>query len=116
MGFFIGYSEDSFTPSEFDVTDALKTTGNTIVVACYEFTSASWLEDQDFWRLHGLFRSVHLDVIPEAHVEHIQINSDYDYRTGKGELSGFARVRACREGSLRFELVDAKTSKKIWDE
>ena len=60
-GSFIGYAEDSFTPSEFDVTDAIKVDGNVLAVACYEYSSASWLEDQDFWRLHGLFRSVELN-------------------------------------------------------
>ena len=69
-GTFVGYGEDGFTPSEFDVTEALRNgNGNaadspeaehTLTVACYEYSSASWLEDQDFWRLHGLFRTVEL--------------------------------------------------------
>lgn len=54
-GTFVGYGEDGFTPNEFDITEALHVDGdNVLTVACYEYASASWLEDQDFWRLHGL--------------------------------------------------------------
>ena len=87
-GTFVGYGEDGFTPSEFDVTEALRNgNGNaadspeaehTLTVACYEYSSASWLEDQDFWRLHGLFRSVELAAQPRTHVETMQIEVDYD--------------------------------------
>ena len=59
-GLFAGYGEDGFTPNEFDITDLLHDGENVVAVACYEYSSASWLEDQDFWRLHGLFRSVEL--------------------------------------------------------
>ena len=59
-GLFAGYGEDGFTPNEFDVTDLLHDGENVVAVACYEYSSASWLEDQDFWRLHGLFRPVRL--------------------------------------------------------
>ena len=93
-GIFVGYGEDGFTPSEFDVTEALRGTADgestaetatrtsptehTLTVACYEYSSASWLEDQDFWRLHGLFRSVELAAQPRTHVETMQIEVDYD--------------------------------------
>ena len=50
------------------MTDAIKVDGNVLAVVCYEYSSASWLEDQDFWRLHGLFRSVELNARPAAHV------------------------------------------------
>ena len=51
-GTFVGYGEDGFTPNEFDITEALNVDGdNVLTVACYEYASASWLEDQDFWRL-----------------------------------------------------------------
>ena len=93
-GIFVGYGEDGFTPNEFDVTEALRGTADgestaetatrtsptehTLTVACYEYSSASWLEDQDFWRLHGLFRSVELAAQPRTHVETMQIEVDYD--------------------------------------
>ena len=66
---FVGYGEDGFTPNEFDITEALHDGENVVAVACYEYASASWLEDQDYWRLHGLFRSVELAAQPHVHIE-----------------------------------------------
>lgn len=57
-GEFIGYSEDSFTPSEFCITQYVQETGNKLAVEVYKRSSASWLEDQDFWRFSGIFREV----------------------------------------------------------
>lgn len=59
-GSFVGYSEDSFTPAEFDVTPFLKSGKNRVAVMAVRFTTGSWLEDQDFWRFFGIFRSVEL--------------------------------------------------------
>ncbi|MFR3849707.1 MAG: sugar-binding domain-containing protein [Streptococcus salivarius] len=50
-GNFVGYSEDSFTPSEFEISDYLVEGDNKLAVAVYRYSTASWLEDQDFWRL-----------------------------------------------------------------
>ncbi|TCD54975.1 DUF4981 domain-containing protein [Alloscardovia theropitheci] len=107
-GQFIGYAEDSFTPSEFDITNALEDGTNTLVVACYEFTTAHWLEDQDYWRLHGLFRSVHMDIITAAHVEHINIHADFDSLTEIGILDGNIHIiRHCEDAiSARLDVFD----------
>lgn len=77
-GAFVGYGEDGFTPNEFDITGLLHDGENVVAVACYEYSSASWLEDQDFWRLHGLFRSVELAARPHVHIENTQIEADWD--------------------------------------
>ena len=55
-GKFVGYSEDSFTPSEFELTPYIREKGNKLAVAVFKRSSASWLEDQDFWRFSGIFR------------------------------------------------------------
>ena len=55
-GEFVGYAEDSFTRSEFDITNYLKKGTNRIIVRVFRFSSSSWLEDQDFWRFSGIFR------------------------------------------------------------
>lgn len=102
-GAFVGYAEDSFTPSEFDVTPMLAETGNVLTVACYEYATASWLEDQDFWRLHGLFRSVELTAQPAAHIEDLQIVADWDHESGDGSLD----VRAVIRGSAQVASVEA---------
>ena len=105
-GRFIGYAEDSFTPSEFDVTDALHPERNVLAVACYEHASASWLEDQDFWRLHGLFRSVELTAYPAVHVEDLHVVADYEHLDESGTLSVEASVRNVRDAaSLRATLA-----------
>lgn len=67
-GSFIGYSEDSFTPSEFNLTDYIKEKDNKLAVAVFKRSSASWLEDQDFWRFSGIFRDVYLYAIPSVHI------------------------------------------------
>ncbi len=55
-GDLVGYSEDTFTPAEFDLTPYLQPGENKLAVEVYRWCDASWLEDQDFWRLSGIFR------------------------------------------------------------
>lgn len=81
-GEFIGYSEDSFTPSEFELTSYIKETGNKLCVEVYKRSSASWLEDQDFWRFSGIFRDVYLYAVPSAHVRDMKVIADYDGSNG----------------------------------
>lgn len=86
-GHFVGYSEDSFTPSEFELTDYLVEGDNKLAVAVYKYSTASWLEDQDFWRLTGIFRDVYLYAIPETHIQDIFVKADYNPDTEYGSLS-----------------------------
>jgi beta-galactosidase len=93
-GQFIGYSEDTFTPSEFDLTDVIKERNNRLCVEVYKRSSAAWLEDQDFFRFSGIFREVYLFAKPECHVEDLWVQAGVkeDYKTGtfslKARLSG----------------------------
>ncbi|MBQ4045700.1 MAG: beta-galactosidase, partial [Lachnospiraceae bacterium] len=76
-GRFVGYAEDSFTPSEFDVTEfAAASKAIRICAVVFKGSSASWIEDQDFFRFSGLFRSVYLTAIPRVHVEDIRVRTD----------------------------------------
>lgn len=68
-GEFIGYAEDSFTPSEFDLTPYIREQGNVLAVEVHKRSTASYLEDQDFFRFFGIFRSVYLYARPALHVE-----------------------------------------------
>lgn len=68
-GRFIGYAEDSFTPSEFDLTPYIRERGNVLAVEVHKRSTASYLEDQDFFRFFGIFRSVYLYAWPGLHVE-----------------------------------------------
>ena len=65
-GHFVGYAEDTFTPSDFDLTPYIKETGNRLCVEVYKRCSASWIEDQDFFRFSGIFRPVFLYARPVA--------------------------------------------------
>ncbi|MFU0833028.1 MAG: hypothetical protein ACFWUC_08855 [Oscillospiraceae bacterium] len=89
-GKFIGYSEDSFTPSEFDLTKAAHTGKNWLSVMVVRFCSGSWLEDQDFWRFSGIFRDVRLFTVPWLHVEDLDVRSELSDDFSSAEL----RVRA----------------------
>ena len=100
-GAFVGYAEDSFTPSEFDVTPLLRPTGNRLCIGVFRFCSASWLEDQDFFRFFGLFRSVYLRYEPSVHLRNLKIRTelsdDFSAATMAAELSLSAHgtVSAC---------------------
>lgn len=85
-GVFIGYSEDSFTPSRFDVTRAIRQGENKLAVEVYRFSTASWLEDQDFFRFSGIFRDVTLIAEPRAHVEDVFVHTDLSDDMSDAEL------------------------------
>ncbi len=83
-GQFVGYAEDSFTPSEFDLTPYVKDTGNRLCVEVHKRCSGGWLEDQDFFRFSGIFRPVYLYAKPELHLEDLWLQAGLleDNRTG----------------------------------
>lgn len=68
-GHFVGYAEDSFTPSEFDLTPYIREKGNLLAVEVHKRSTAAYLEDQDFFRFFGIFRNVTLYAKPVLHVE-----------------------------------------------
>ena len=74
-GEFIGYSEDSFTPAEFDITNYVRDTGNRLAVEVFKRTKAAYIEDQDFFRFSGIFRPVYIYAKPECHIDDIDIRS-----------------------------------------
>lgn len=86
-GSFIGYSEDSFTPSDFDLTPYIREKGNRLCVEVYQHSSASWLEDQDFFRFTGIFRSVFLYAKPELHLEDLWLLPELKEDMTTGTLS-----------------------------
>ncbi|MCI8401623.1 MAG: beta-galactosidase [Lachnospiraceae bacterium] len=74
-GHFIGYGEDSFTPSDFDLTPHIRQRGNRLCVEVYKLSSAAWIEDQDFFRFSGIFRSVFLYAKPRLHLEDLWLKA-----------------------------------------
>ena len=106
-GEFVGYSEDSFTPAEFDITPYLKEKNNRLAVEVYRFSTASWLEDQDFWRFSGIFRDVYLYAVPSAHLRDIKVTAGYDHLSGSGTLSVCADIASSCEYTAKYSLVSA---------
>lgn len=86
-GQYVGYSENSYTDHEFDVTDKLRTGENNISVQVFRWSDGSWLEDQDFIRLSGIFRDVYLYATPKAHIQDFQINATLDDNYTNGVLN-----------------------------
>ena len=74
-GQFVGYSEDSFTPSEFELTEYVKEGENKLAAQVFKWTASSWCEDQDFFRFSGIYRDVYLYIVPEVHVYDLQIRA-----------------------------------------
>ena len=85
-GTFVGYSEDSFTPSEFELTEYLKEGENKLAAQVFKWTASSWCEDQDFFRFSGIYRDVYLYTVPEVHVYDLQIRSIPDETLKKASL------------------------------
>ncbi len=74
-GEYVGYSEDTFTPSEFDLTPFVKEGVNKLAVQNFKWTSSSWMEDQDFFRFSGIYRDVYLKLVPKAHIEDFKVRT-----------------------------------------
>ena len=72
-GEFVGYSEDSFTPSEFELTPFLKDGWNRLAIQVYKWTTGSWFEDQDFFRFYGIFRDIYLYEVPPIHIYDLKV-------------------------------------------
>jgi len=76
----VGYSQDSMTPAEFNITQYLKTGENTLSVEVYRWSDGSYLEDQDMWRLSGIYRNVYLFATPQVHILDFFVQTDLDNR------------------------------------
>ncbi len=105
-GSYVGYSEDSFTPSDFELTDVLKAGENKLAVQVYKWTSGSWCEDQDFFRFSGIFRSVYLYAIPDTHVSDVKIQTNLNADFTTADLVVSLTVTTTQiEGSVRAKLT-----------
>ncbi|MFT4052715.1 MAG: glycoside hydrolase family 2 TIM barrel-domain containing protein [Microbacterium sp.] len=110
-GRYLGYATDSFTPSEFDLTDALVEGENLLAAQVFSFSGGSWLEDQDAFRFSGIFRDVVLYRRPRAHVEDLRVRTVVAQDLASAEvildvtLDGDGAVSAWIEG-IEGALVD----------
>ena len=106
-GHYVGYSEDSFTPADFDLTPYLVKGENKLALRVFRFSSGSWIEDQDFWRFGGIFREVLVYTKPRLHVEDLQLTAlpVNDYHDG--ELTGEIRWSGAHAKKVKVTLTDA---------
>ena len=101
-GIFVGYSEDSFTPSEFELTDYLKDGQNKLAAQVFKWTSSSWCEDQDFFRFSGIYRDVYLYTVPDTHAYDLQIRAIPEENLDVADLE--IKVKTWGKGSIAFRL------------
>ena len=104
-GNYVGYAEDSFTPSDFDLTPYIDRQGeNKLAVMVFRFTAGSWCEDQDFFRFSGIFRDVWLYTVPDIHIRDMRIrtNLSADYSSAELELA----LKATERGDVHIMLID----------
>ena len=108
----VGYSVNSRNTAEFDVTPFVKPGKNMVAVEVYRFSSGTWLEDQDMWRLSGIFRDVYLWSAPQVHIRDFFALPDLDTQYKNASLAVTAKVKnfgeqAAAAGKLTATVYDA---------
>ncbi len=117
----VGYSEDSFTPAEFNITDHLKPGKNTLAVEVYRWSDGAWLENQDMIDLSGIFRDVYLYSTPDVHLNDFKIETDldesYEDATLKinGDVIDYAKKSRLAEYKIEAMLYD-KDERAVFDQ
>ena len=102
-GSYVGYSEDSFTPSEFDLTPYLKDGENKLAARVFKWSSSSWCEDQDFFRFSGIFRDVYLYTVPAVHISDMRVQTLLQDGFDKAEL--VLDLKATANGRINVSLL-----------
>ena len=121
-GHFVGYSEDSFTPSEFELTEYVKEGENKLAAQVFKWTASSWCEDQDFYRFSGIYRDVYLYTVPEVHVYDLQIRAIPDETLSTAALEirtntwgkGTVKITLSKEGEIVIEDKKALDGEEIY--
>ena len=121
-GQFVGYSEDSFTPSEFELTEYVKEGENKLAAQVFKWTASSWCEDQDFYRFSGIYRDVYLYTVPEVHVYDLQIRAIPDETLSTAALEigtdtwgkGTVKITLSKDGETVIEDKKALDGEEIY--
>ena len=101
----VGYAEDSFTPSEFDLTPFIREKENVLAVQVHKMSTAAFLEDQDFFRFFGIFRNVTLKALPDAHMEDVWFQPVLNQDNSSGKVSVIMKVTAPEKQNVDARLV-----------
>ena len=121
-GKFVGYGEDSLTPSEFELTDYVKEGENKLAAQVFKWTAGSWCEDQDFYRFSGIYRDVYLYTVPDVHIRDLRVRAIPDRTLSKGIIEictetwgrGIARICLAYEGKVCLENETELAGKNTW--
>lgn len=111
----VGYSEGSRTPAEFNISKFLRPGENLIAVEVLRWSDASYLEDQDFWRLAGIFRDVYLWTSAPARTENFNVLADYDPASGNGLFTLEAQLSPAAQ-ALGVEILDPQSGENIFEQ
>ncbi len=103
----LGYHEDSRTPAEFDITQHLRPGENLLAVEVYRFGDGAFLEDQDMWRMSGVYRDVFLWSTAPRHVRDFDVKTDLDAEYRNATLAVEAEIGGTGKCRLEAELFDA---------
>ena len=101
-GMYVGYSENSFDPAEFDLTPFIIEGENKLAVRVWKWTSSSWCEDQDFFRFSGIYRDVYLYAVPKAHIWDIRTEALLNDDFTEGNLCVELKTEGC--GNVKATL------------
>lgn len=115
-GQFVGYAEDSFTVSEFDLTPYIREKGNVLAVEVHKRSTAAFLEDQDFFRFFGIFRNVTLCGIPKCHLEDVWVKPVLLEDCHTGEMAVNIRCSIEKnEGNGDIEELKKREGDCFWE-
>ena len=116
----VGFAKDSRTPADFDITPHLVAGENLLAVEVFQYSDASYLEDQDKWRLSGIFRDVYLWSVGAVYLRDLEANADLDaeYRDGLFRIKATLRntTRSERKAQVRLELLSPEGDAVLHDQ
>ena len=104
-GNYIGYSQGSKLPAEFNITKHLKVGKNTIALQIHRWTDGSYLECQDFWRISGIERSVYLYAQPKTRIKDVEVSSMLDETYKNGSLDFSVQLKNNSDKKRKIEVV-----------
>ena len=104
----VGFSKVSHMPAEFEITNFVHEGENLVAVEVHKWSDATYLEDQDFWRLSGIFRDVYLLGVPQTHIRDLRADATLDESYEDGLLTVCADVTSPEGAKLAFTLYDGE--------
>ena len=101
----VGYSQGSMTPAEFNITEYLQKDENVLAVQVFRWSDAAYIEDQDFWRLSGIYRDVYLMHVPDIHIRHYKAigNLTENYKNGELSITAHLMNYSPKTKKIRFK-------------